>query len=135
MRTGLSLTFDSKFLGKQGWARLCSSFLPRLTAWVEGAQQKELGGCVREKRRAVSGPGRSQQRLVWNVFFLTSWNLQVFRQAAVAIPEAGLEGGCICSSGLLMWNRYGQSVKGHLGGMPTKRSHTGPCGDRAQCKW
>lgn len=89
MWTGQSLTFDSKFLGKQGWARLCSSFLPRLTAWVEGAQQKELGGCVREQRRAVSGPDRSQQRLVWNVFFLTSWNLHVFRQAAVAIPEAG----------------------------------------------
>lgn len=25
---------------------------------------------------------------------LTSWNLQVFRQAAVAIPEAGLESVC-----------------------------------------
>lgn len=46
---------------------------------------------MREKRRVVSGPDRSQQKLVWNVFFLTSWNLHVFRQAAVAIPEAGLE--------------------------------------------
>lgn len=59
MQTGLSLTFDSKFLGKQGWARLWPSFLPRLTAWVEGAKQKECGGCVRERRKAVSGPAEA----------------------------------------------------------------------------
>lgn len=37
---------------------------------------------MRERGLRV-GPDRSQQRLVWNVFFITSWNLQVFRQAAV----------------------------------------------------
>lgn len=89
MRTGLSLTFDSKFLGKQGWARLWPSFLPRLTAWVEGAKQKECGGCVREKEGCEWA-----SRGWFGMSLLTSWNLQVFRQAAVAIPEAGLESVC-----------------------------------------
>lgn len=31
-----------------------------------------------------------------------------------------------------MWNRYGQSVKGQLGGTPAQRSHTGHRGGRTQ---
>lgn len=84
------------------------------------------------------GPDWSQQRLVWNVFFVTSWNLQVFRQAAVAVGEAGLESGG-WGLHLLPWppdvGQDGQLVKGHCGRMSTKRSYC-PWGRQssAQCR-
>lgn len=31
------------------------------------------------------------EAVIWNAFFLTSWSLQVSRQAAVAVGGAGLE--------------------------------------------
>ena len=48
--------------------------------------------CVRGGGRRASRAGKALTKaVIWNAFFLTSWSLQVSRQAAVALGGAGLE--------------------------------------------
>lgn len=48
--------------------------------------------CVRGGGRRARRAGEALTKaVIWNAFFLTSWSLQVSRQAAVALGGAGLE--------------------------------------------
>lgn len=47
--------------------------------------------CVSERGAEQAAREELTEAIIWNAFFLTSWSLQVSRQAAVATGGAGLE--------------------------------------------
>lgn len=63
---------------------------PQPSPW--GETEGGRGVHVRGGGRRASRAGEALTKaVIWNAFFLTSWSLQVSRQAAVALGGAGLE--------------------------------------------